>query len=248
MSLQDVPDSASPAPAPAGAHQFAEWLTVQEAVAYCLSKGLHRTPKTIRKWALRSQQVDPSSAEVVAKPQDTEFGFRWLIERVSLDVKIAQELEFEARKTPADGANLSAQVHTGVHHSTEVQPLEASPVQNGSSMNLPAPAQTGAQAFSQVQQGSEIPEPHRTGAHHVEPVHTSADGHYVAMLEKQLERAHQQLDVKDRQIESLLSRDQETNILIQGLQRGFSQVIQMLPGSKPEQRDQHTGDSSHLSS
>ena len=63
-------------PAPTSADAFGQWLTVQEAVAYCLSKGLHRTPKTVRKWAMRSSNLESGSAEIVARKQDTENGFR----------------------------------------------------------------------------------------------------------------------------------------------------------------------------
>ena len=75
-----------------GADVFGEWLTVQEAVAYCLSKGLHRTPKTVRKWAQRARDPEAGTAEISAKAQDTENGFRWLIERSSLDATGAAAL------------------------------------------------------------------------------------------------------------------------------------------------------------
>ena len=57
------------------------WLTVQDAVAYCLSKSLSRTPKTVRKWAQRARDPQSGTAEIMVKAQDTENGFRWLIER-----------------------------------------------------------------------------------------------------------------------------------------------------------------------
>lgn len=195
---------------PTGAHPFGDWLTVQEAVAYALSKGLNRTPKTIRKWALRSQNVESGFAEIIARTQDTENGFRWLIERVSLDVKIAQELEFEARKrTEAADVDSSRLVPTGAHHSEGVQPNEfnADPAETGSYLSTPV----------------------GTGAVN--------DTGYAEFLEKQLDRAHQQLDVKDRQIDALLERDRETNILIQGLQTSLTRVVEALPDGRRDLRD-----------
>jgi hypothetical protein len=74
-----------------GADVFGDWLTVQDAVAYCLLKGLSRTSKTVRKWAQQARDPQSGTAEIVVKAQDTENGFHWLIERSSLDVKIEQE-------------------------------------------------------------------------------------------------------------------------------------------------------------
>ena len=73
------------------------WLTVSDAVIQCTERGLPSTPKTIRKWAARSQ-LFPDNADISARREDTENGFRWSIEAESLDRKIDEELEFEARK------------------------------------------------------------------------------------------------------------------------------------------------------
>ena len=74
------------------------WLTVSEAVAHCSLLGLSRTPKTVRRWAHRSAQY-PESGDLIVRSQDLETGFRWTIRKDSLERKVAQELEFEARKT-----------------------------------------------------------------------------------------------------------------------------------------------------
>ena len=184
---------------------FGQWLTVQEAVAHCLSKGLHRTPKTVRKWAMRSSNVESGSAEIVARAQDTENGFRWLIERASLDVKIAQEIEFEARKNADD-----------------------------SEANMSEPVPTSADMFGEVLVLETSVEPVGTGEHISEPVLTSAPPNpdYLDLLKTQLDRAQQQLDVKDRQIDALLERDRETNILIQGLQTSLTKVVEALPDGR----------------
>ena len=62
-----------------GVNGFGQWLTVQEAVAYCLSLGLHRTSKTVRKWAQRARDPEAGTAEMSEKAQDTENGLRWLM-------------------------------------------------------------------------------------------------------------------------------------------------------------------------
>ena len=184
-----------------------DWLTVQDAVAYSQSKGLSRTPKTIRKWAMRSHLLEPGAGDVVARSQDTENGFRWLIERNSLDVKIAQELEFDSRKKAETFVpNLLEPVDTGADMVEAVQPNEQATEQVGTSSNQSEAVQT-------------LPYP---------------DTAYVTFLEKQLDRAHQQIDVKDRQIDALLERDRETNILIQGLQGGLTRLLNRLPGREQD--------------
>jgi hypothetical protein len=184
-----------------------DWLTVQDAVSYCQSKGLARTPKTVRKWAMRSHLLEPGAGDVVCQAQDTENGFRWLIERNSLDVKIAQELEFEQRRNKASFIpNVLEPVQTGADEGTP---------QNSENSEA-KPVDTGANPSTEVQ----------TGAH--------ADVRYISFLEKQLDLAHQQIGVKDRQIDALLERDRETNILIQGLQGGLTRLLKRLPGREQD--------------
>ena len=212
MNNNSSDDAHTSEPVGTGVDVFRQWLTVQEAVAYCLSKGLHRTPKTVRKWAQRARDPESGTAEISVKAQDTENGFRWLIERSSLDVKIEQEKQFELRKDgEADGAHSSTQVATGAHASAPVLVEE-----------------------------QKVPEVSTT-PHTSEPVHTGAyqnNGPMIDFLMKQIDTKDQQLAVKDRQIESMLERDHETNILIQGLQTSLTGVVRALPGARQDEREQ----------
>ena len=201
---------------PTGAHPFGDWLTVQEAVTYCLSHGLNRTPKTIRKWAQRSQNPISGSAEINVKSQDTENGFRWLIEKASLDVKIAQELEFETRKNGfADNTDLSELVATSANLSTPVQVNEPAEELVGTSENASAQVPTGAHPF-----GDDM----------------------IEFLKKQIDIKDQQIAVKDQQIGAMLERDRETNVLIQGLQTSLTQVVHALPHPKRDEGHSHLHD------
>jgi uncharacterized coiled-coil protein SlyX len=71
--------------------------------------GLFRTPKTVRKWAMRSA-MNPENAELSVRREDIENGFRWTIEQTSLDRKIEQELEFEARSNRSEQVDAGANV------------------------------------------------------------------------------------------------------------------------------------------
>jgi len=121
-----------------GAHPFqhvrqnaddsSSWLTVSNAVIRCTERGLPRTPKTIRKWAARSH-LSPDNADISVRREDTENGFRWSIQATSLDRKIDEELEFEARKSgeqDGTGAHLSEPVTA---QDTAQAPSTSAPVQ-----------------------------------------------------------------------------------------------------------------------
>jgi hypothetical protein len=191
------------APEHTGADVFAPWLTVGEAVAYCQEHGLSRTQKTVRKWAQLAHHAG-GQGDVAVRHQDTENGFRWLIERSSLDVKIAQEKEYEARK--ADAA---------------LNDPEAEPVGPGADMLLPV--RTGAQAETKDDLNTE---PVHTGVHPSEPVRTDEpvspreerSGEMIGFLKNQIDEKDRQLRTKDEQIAAMLERDRETNVLIRGLQ------------------------------
>ncbi len=183
-------------PVRTGPDGFAPWLTVKEAVAYCRELGLSRTQKTVRRWAQLARKAD-GQGEVKVRHQDTENGFRWLIERTSLDVKIAQEKELEARRAEAlpedqevesvgTGADLSLHVRTGA----ETELPDNSPAEH-------------------------VP----TGSHPSLPVRTDeTSNEMIGFLKNQIEEKDRQIRVKDDQIAGMLERDRETNFLIGKLQ------------------------------
>lgn len=78
--------------------------------------------------------MNPDDADISVRREDTENGFRWSIERASLDLKIKQELEFERRK-PSEldqtGTNPAEPVQTGSHTETRPKVLQerSEPVQ-----------------------------------------------------------------------------------------------------------------------
>lgn len=88
-----------------------EWLAVNDAAEYCLSRGLVRTPKTVRKWAERS--YNKSDGDVLSRREDTVWGrYRWSIEKNSLERKIEDELRRE-------GSNQGEPVRTGSNPSNQ---------------------------------------------------------------------------------------------------------------------------------
>ena len=89
-------------------------LTIAEACSLAEHCNLTRTQKTVRSWA--------RNGDVEARKQTTQTGSQWLIDKTSLEIKIQQELEFQAQQearqtatTPKQGANPSEPVRTGSH-------------------------------------------------------------------------------------------------------------------------------------
>lgn len=196
------------------------WMTVNEAVAYCASQGLVRTNKTVRRWAHRSI-AHPEAAEVIAQRQDTETDFRYIIERSSLDVKIQQELRFEAQTKTADNAE---QVQSGSDTCAH-EPASSSPNKYENAL---------ANTVADVQTGADKPEQVSTS----DTETSSSDLFYTQINEKdrQINNLYKQLERRDEQIMAMLERDRETNILIKGLQEALLPGVEDISASSEKRR------------
>jgi hypothetical protein len=178
MNFNFLPEAHRTEPVQTSAHGAGEWLTVAEAVSYCALKHLPRTAKTVRKWAHRSH-LDPENGDIIVRREDVENGFRWTIERTSLDRKIKQELEFEARRSssvvsePAQtDPETSRQVRTGAFNAaaevtsvskTDLVRTGANPSSQVASsasaqQNNPDPDQPSEQAQTRANQDEPVPD------------------------------------------------------------------------------------------
>jgi hypothetical protein len=134
MSDCDTTDPNAPEPSRTRSDRFGDWLTVSEAVVHCSLAGLSRTPRTIRKWAQRSFG-DPDNGELVVRREDVTHGFCRVVERASLDRKIEQELQFEARSN-------GERKHTGLEMTAPVRPSEMANSGDIGDENTPEPERT----------------------------------------------------------------------------------------------------------
>jgi hypothetical protein len=131
------------------------WLTVSEAVIYCELSGLPRTPKTIRKWAHRSYD-DAENGELSVRREDVDNGFRWTIERTSLDRKIEQELEFEARRLKAPNEPVSTIPDRTEPVRTSNNEEKSAVPEDDLAKNPSEPEFTGAHRFEQGRSSNEV--------------------------------------------------------------------------------------------
>ncbi len=203
------PDTAGHAISPSDAALI--WLTVPEAVAYCEARGLSRNIKTIRRWAARSLSR-PENAEVTVREEDTENGFRYVIERQSLDRKIAQELTFEAQRTAADTTGPIQTAPDAPGHAP-TEPKAQEPSQDGvKDLELaPAPVRTGPDMSSRQLKVTSVGDDFLKDQ--------------IGQKDTQITELNDQLKRRDEQIMTMLERDRETNYLINGLQQALSQSL-----------------------
>lgn len=186
-----------PTPVRTGEEAFVVWLTVPEAVAHCERQGLPRTAKTIRKWASRSY-LHPDQADISVRREDTENGFRWIVERSSLDRKIAEDLAYETRTTPEP-------VSTGAHQFTP-RLVQNKPETEGETPVHPStPVRTA------------LTEP-------LTPIEQFLR-EQLAEKDRQIDKLNAQIERRDEQIMTVLERDRETNLLINGLTNTLSQTL-----------------------
>jgi hypothetical protein len=225
MNVFDNSRPDMPGQLPTGPDMSGQWLSVPEAVAYCTEKGLNRNIKTVRRWAQRSH-AHPENAEVLVRAQDTENGFRYVIERASLDRKIAQELDFEVKRTKAD---TFVSVRTGA--------------------DMPGPSLTEDMTENSDDGGEDMSAP--VGTDPDTPVRrlevTSLGQDFlkdqIEAKDRQITELNRQLERRDEQIMTMLERDHETNHLINGLQEALSQSLGIESPTRMQLRARREGDS-----
>ncbi len=203
-----------------------QWLTGPEAAAYCAEKGLSRNIKTVRRWAQRSH-AKPENAEVLVHEQDTENGFRYVIERESLGRKIAQELDFEAQRTPADRSTPDP---TGPDTSGRTPAKNTAEPQGRADEDTPAPVRTETD----------------TPVRKLEVASIGDDflKDQIAQKDRQIDELNDQLRRKDGHVSAMLERDKETNILINGLQEVLTQSLGIESPARMNLRARREGDNS----
>lgn len=203
-------------PVHSGSNLFGEWLSVSEAVTYCSTKGLFRTPKTIRKWALRSHQ-DRDNAELEVRREDIETGFRWSIERSSLELKIIQELEFEKR-------NQDALDHTSAPHGEPVLTGVLPKSRESTTIHQAGPVQTEPEGFTL----------HNTNIPDTNNHDENADSELVQSLRDQIRRLDEQVDFYKEEL-----RDRRTST------QALAEVIQAFRLNAENQNSRSQGSGGH---
>lgn len=224
MNMIDNHRPGMPGQLPTGPDMPGQWLSVPEAVTYAAEKGLSRNIKTVRRWAQRSH-AHPENAEVFVRAQDTENGFRYVIERSSLERKIAQELEFEAKRKEAD---TPAPVPTGPDTPGQSETEDTGETHDQTCEDISAPARTDPDTPIRRLEVTRVGEEFLKDQ--------------IEAKDRQITELNRQLERRDDQIMTMLERDHETNHLINGLQEALSQSLGIESPTRMQLRARHEGD------
>jgi hypothetical protein len=175
-------------------------LTIDDAVRRYEAAGHARTPRAIQKYCQRG--------DLACIKEETEFGQRYRITPASVARHLAQIEEIRHAKV-RDHSRSDAAVHA---------------VERG----IPTTENPETTVREQPRPDANVPSASDAGA---APRTAPIADRYVEQLEKenaylreQNDKKDQHLERRDRQIEAMIERDRETNILIKGLQERIPQL------------------------
>lgn len=194
-------------------------LTLNDVVARFEAAGMPRSYRSVQRYCERGrldclktdtpngEQYFVTEASVVRAIKEMEQ--LWALK--NNDGHVQPELATPSHVQPTASMQIqpdTASQRPTVSDNVEVRPTEKIEERVGeSASDTPGQAQTGETGMSK----------------------------YVSLLEKENDRLHNQLEVKDKQIDQLLERDRETNMLVASLQRMLSPLLGS--GQSHEQRD-----------
>lgn len=178
------------------------WLDIEQAAALLRELGISRTGRTIQRLCKKG--------DLEAKLVPTENASRYIINEKS--IKAFAKRHNEMLPGPNFGSDEEDAFETTLSHS----------LANRSNNTLGNQgSKTSPHAYSAQLSGAGISSSSANAAvqsEHMQQIVELKDQH-IAMLQSQLTTANTQIAVKDEQINTMLERDHETNVLIQNLQR-----------------------------
>lgn len=200
-------------------------LSIDDAVSLYARAGHPRTPRSIQRYC--------ASGHLDAVKEATALGDKYFINAQSVARHLAQIEELIALDARTTGRDLSRPI--AVSNASQI-PSDMLRQEVATRPNASQPVAPSDSEFIT----REKPDSARPVA--TDDVDTSR---YVAGLEREVERALEdraflrgQIATKDKQIEALLERDRETNILVRGLQQMLSPLLGPVRRDMPEDRSQ----------
>ena len=194
-------------------------ITIEQAADLYARAGHPRTLRTVQRYC--------ASGHLDCVKEATMLGDRYFVEPSSVARHISQIEELIALDTRASGRDVSRSVATPVAgHFLESFTTTPDRVSQPVATNMDV--ETASRVASDARQpASPVETPSRLAA-----TDNDALSRVVAGLEREVERAledrtflREQIATKDKQIDALLERDRETNILVRGLQQMLSPLL-----------------------
>lgn len=215
ISAQSEPSNDNPeTPIPA---ELENWVDVDQAAALLRERGISRTVRTIQRLCKKG--------DLICKLVPTENASRYIINEQSIETFVKNFSNLLPGSTFGSESNNEQSFNL-------ISPHEASLTPNHHPLNQKSNTRSADPTNQSHHPSSEEPSNSAQNRNtHMEQIVELKDQH-IDMLQSQLSTANAQIAVKDEQINTMLERDHETNVLIQNLQR----LIAL-----PEGRSQSTG-------
>jgi hypothetical protein len=195
----------------ANADERAYTFSVEDALLRYEAAGHGRTPRALQKYCARG--------DLDCIKEDTEFGQRYLITSASVARHLAQ-IE-EIRQANGRGQSRTDAAVRSLEANLEHEKIDDASVRDHSRPDANVRAEEHS-ADVDKPAGDDGDERSRTVA---------SDARFTEQLERenaylreQNDKKDQQLERRDRQIDAMIERDRETNILIKGLQELIPQL------------------------
>jgi hypothetical protein len=195
-------------------------LTIDDALALYEAAGIPRTPRSVQRYCAKGH--------LSSRRLETEFGEKYMISPASVEKHIAYILEV----TPATSRDLSRLVATAVvaENKDEIDPRQAATGDDKGRQAATATSETAQENIvRQATTGDDEPRQAATTP--------PEDSRYVAALERENEFLRGQVGVKDTQIQQMIDRARETNVLTDGLQKMLKPLLE-----NPKERRGDTDD------
>jgi len=207
-------------------------LSLEEVAERYVRAGHPRTLRSLQRYCV--------SGHLDARKIATTTGDKYLVTPLSVARHIAQIVELSQLDAVATVRDMSRPVATAVAPEPSSAPQTISfheesattpdLSRQGATESAPPVMETPVPTPSQRQEAATVHDTPRQGA--TEPAPTGEMSRYVVHLERQLENARderdflrEQIDRKDRTIDSLIERDRETNFLVRGLQEMLTPLL-----------------------
>jgi hypothetical protein len=192
-------------------------LTIDDALALYEAAGIPRTPRSVQRYCAKGH--------LSCRLLETEFGEKYMISPASVEKHIAYILEV----TPATGRDLSRPVATGVagKNKDESEQRQATTGDDNQRQAATATSETHQENISR-QATTSSDEPRQAATTPPE------DSRYVAALERENDFLRGQVLVKDSQIQQMIDRARETNVLTDGLQKMLKPLLENPKERKPD--------------
>ena len=231
MNDQPRPDTTGP--------DYEHTLSIEAVADRYAGAGYPRTIRTLQRYC--------ASGHLDAQKVATALGDKYFVAPYSVTRHLAQIAEMAQlatrhdtpRQSEGGRGRMSPGYGAPFHHATGHDNPMTGHVATDHDIERQQPYQPSIEPQHAPRQTATSADPSGQSHDQPRPVDPGLSPRYVERLEAENAFLRNQVDKKDHQIEALLERDRETNVLVQGLQRMLGPLLGM--PSRDSRNDDQTG-------